>query len=179
MSPEVFSLRETFMQQQIMLCFNGPFTAGLIDEIGKALRNHLQSLAESSAAVSDVFSVYIEMTQNIRNYTLAHNLTDDAAISTIIVSRTSDGHYIVSAGNVVQPDDGRQLQEKIAELAVLDKAELKTRFKTQLRQPRTELEGRGAGLGLIDMARKASQPLVAELRPLDEQRAFFSLRVVL
>lgn len=179
MLPEIFSLRDTFMQQQIMLCFNGPFTAALIDEIGKALRNHLHDQNESSSAVTDVFSVYIEMTQNIRNYTIAKQLQDSAAISTIVVSRTSDAHYVVSAGNVVLIEDGEKLAGQVKALADLDKAALKALFKTQLRQPRESLSGPGAGLGLIDMARKASQTMTCDLRRLDEKTSFFSLRVVL
>jgi hypothetical protein len=55
---------------------------------------------------------------------------------------------------------------------------LKAAFKTQLRQPRSELSG-SAGLGLIDMARKASAPLQHFLQSLDNGRALFSLRVIL
>ena len=67
----------------------------------------------------------------------------------------------------------------IAALAKLDKNELKAAFKAQLRQPRDELSNNSAGLGLIDMARKASQPLICSLRPIDGEWSFFSLRVVL
>ncbi|KAF5033600.1 hypothetical protein DSECCO2_605040 [anaerobic digester metagenome] len=60
----------------------------------------------------------------------------------------------------------------------MDRAALKTLFKTQLRQPREALNG-SAGLGLIDMARKASSPLAATLRDIDSGRSFLSLRVML
>lgn len=177
--PDVFQLRQTFMQQQIMLCFNGPFTATLIDEIGKALRKHMQSLDESESAVSDVFSVYIEMTQNIRSYNGRVPLAGTAATSTIIVCRSDEGRYAVSAGNVVRREDGLRLQQRVNELSRLDKGELKTLFKSQLRLPREELAGNSAGLGLIDMARKASVPLACDLRDSDGDFSFFCLHVVL
>lgn len=53
-------------------CFNGPVTAPLIEEIGTALRKHMEGLEELPSAVADVFSVYIEMAQNIRRYAQAH-----------------------------------------------------------------------------------------------------------
>lgn len=170
---DVYSLREVFNRQKIMLCFNGPFTATLIEEIGKALRKHMEGLQESPSSVSDVFSVYIELTQNIRRYTVLNNLQEHAATSTIVVSHDEEGRHVVSAG------DGATLASRIASLAGMDKNELKAAFKAQLRQPRDELNNNSAGLGLIDMARKASQPLICSLRPIDGEWSFFSLRVVL
>ncbi|GEO80463.1 biofilm regulation protein kinase SiaB [Pararhodospirillum oryzae] len=174
---DLLALREIFQRDKIMLCFNGPITATLIEEIGTALRAHMERMEESRSAVSDVFSVYIEMTQNIRRYVHAH---DTLALETasLFVSRDEQGHYIVTAGNVVMPDDGAALMTRINTLAAMDKAELKAAFKAQLRQPRAELEG-SAGLGLIDMARKATRPLAATLSRLDERHCFFCLRVVL
>ncbi|MCE1244852.1 biofilm regulation protein kinase SiaB [Oryzomicrobium sp.] len=176
---DVYSLREVFNRQKIMLCFNGPFTATLIEEIGKALRKHMEGLQESPSSVSDVFSVYIELTQNIRRYTVLNNLQEHAATSTIVVSHDDEGRHVVSAGNVVRAGDGATLAARIASLAGMDKNELKAAFKAQLRQPRDELNNNSAGLGLIDMARKASQPLICSLRPIDGEWSFFSLRVVL
>lgn len=178
--PDIPKLREVFIAQEIMLCFNGLFTATLIDEIGKALRNHMQNNAESPTAITDVFSVYIEMTQNIRHYTMSMQLPGHLAISTIVVSRSQDGRYTVSAGNVVRIDDAERLSARIVSLNTLDKAALKAEFKKQLRQPRENLaENNGAGLGLIDMARKAVEPLWAEVSPIDGEYAFFSLRVII
>lgn len=176
-TPDLFDLREIFDQQQIMVCFNGPINAALIEEIGRALRDYLNHQQEQPSAVADIFAVYIEMTQNIRRYADQHPELTGAASAAIIVSR-EDGHYVVSAGNVVNPDDGRELLKRVDELAAMDRSELKAFFKAQLRQPREILNG-SAGLGLIDMARKASRPLVATVREMDGQRSFLSLRVVL
>lgn len=175
--PDLFALREVFDRDRIMLCFNGPITATLIEEIGTALRNYMQGMAASSSAVSDVFSVYIEMAQNIRRY--AQNNPDLSLESaSILVSRDPEDHYVVTAGNVVRRADGEALISRLDVLAQLDKNSLKAAFKAQLRQPRSELNG-SAGLGLIDIARKASAPLVGDLRSLGDSLSFFSLRVVL
>lgn len=176
-SPDLYELREIFDSQHIMVCFNGPINAALIEEIGRALRDYLNHQQETPSAVADIFAVYIEMTQNIRRYADMHSQLHGASSAAIIVSREG-GHYVVSAGNVVTAADGVALQSRVTELAAMDAAELKKQFKAQLRQPREYLQG-SAGLGLIDMARKASQPLSATLRSIDATRSFFSLRVVL
>lgn len=174
---DLYDLRETFDAQQIMVCFNGPINAALIEEIGRALRDYLNLQQEKPTAVSDIFSVYIEMTQNIRRYADAHSGLAGAANAVIVVSRDA-GRYVVSAGNVVAPADGEALSRRVAELAAMDAAGLKATFKAQLRQPRENV-GNSAGLGLIDIARKAAQPLDSALRAIDAERSFFSLRVVL
>ncbi|MBP9944071.1 MAG: SiaB family protein kinase [Desulfomicrobium sp.] len=176
-TPDLYDLREIFDRQRIMVCFNGPINAALIEEIGRALRDYLNHQQETPSAVADIFSVYIEMTQNIRRYADQHPDLTGASNAAIIVSR-EDEHYVISAGNVVAHDDGIALRTRVEGLTGLDRAALKALFKTQLRQPREGLNG-SAGLGLIDMARKATLPLSATVREIDAERSFLSLRVVL
>src|SRR5690606_8018028 len=64
----VLQLREIFERCNIILSFNGPISQSLIEELGQAIRNYLEAQTQTRQAVSDVFSVYIELTQNIRHY---------------------------------------------------------------------------------------------------------------
>ena len=65
---DLYNLREQFDASGMMMCFNGPFSHSIIEEIGTALRNHLAAENIARAAVLDVFAVYIELAQNVRNY---------------------------------------------------------------------------------------------------------------
>lgn len=176
---DLFAMRERFNDQQIMLCFNGPISRSLIEEIGNALRNYLSADHAHPSAAMDVFAVYIEMTQNISHYARVRGWTEQESGATVVVSRDADGHYVVSAGNLVEQADGEALIDAVNQLAGLDKAALKSAYKEQLRKPRDAEKTSGAGLGLIDIARKASQPLQASLRPVNGGRCFFSLCAVI
>ena len=178
-SIDLFSMRERFNSQQIMLCFNGPISRSLIEEIGNALRNYLSADHAHPSAAMDVFAVYIEMTQNISHYTRTQGWSEQESGATVVVSRDDDGHYVVSAGNIIVEGDGQRLLDAVESLAGLDKAQLKAAYKEQLRKPRDAEKSSGAGLGLIDIARKASQPLRARIQPMSEGRSFFSLRAVI
>jgi hypothetical protein len=175
---DLFSMRETFSRQQIMLCFNGPISRSLIEEIGNALRNYLCAADASPGSATDVFAVYIELTQNIRHYIRAKNWSDQDAEAIVVVSR-EDEHYVVSAGNLIDPDDGKRLLKLIDDLALLDKVQLKQRYKEQLRKPREQDQASGAGLGLIDIARKSSRAINATMRPLDDGRAFLCVSAII
>ncbi|AQZ94309.1 biofilm regulation protein kinase SiaB [Halopseudomonas phragmitis] len=176
---DLFAMRETFNRQQIMLCFNGPISRSLIEEIGNALRNYLAADHAHPSAAMDVFAVYIEMTQNIRHYTRDRGWSEQDASATVVVSRDDNGHYVVSSGNLIEAADGEVLVNSIEALGLLDKAQLKAAYKEQLRRPRDAEVSSGAGLGLIDIARKSSEPLKAALQPADNGKAFFSLRAVI
>lgn len=176
---DLFSLQQTYNQQRIMLCFNGPLTRSLIEEIGNALRNYMERENATASSAMDVFGAYIELTQNIRHYAARKGWDEAEASATVVIARDAEGRYVVSAGNVLDADDGTELEVRVRKLASMDKAQLKAEYKEQLRKPREEGATTGAGLGLIDLARKASEPLSCSLRTLDDGRAFFSMRVVM
>jgi hypothetical protein len=171
---DLFALQQRYSDQGILLCFNGPLSSSLIEEIGKALRNHMETQAVTPSSAMDVFGVYIELTQNIRHYFAEQAWPE--AVATVVIARDDAGHYLVSAGNRIQASDGRVLLERIASLGRMDRAALRAAYKEQLRAPRA---GSGAGLGLIDMARKANAPMRAALQEVPDGTAFFSLTVVI
>lgn len=176
--PNLYRLKDLLAEERILLCFNGPISRSLIEEIGNALKKYLQAESLTPVSAADVFAVYIELTQNIRHYSELSQLPD-SDVATVIVSQNADDRYVVSAGNLVYTKDGLSLIETLNELSPLDKVELKKRYKEQLRKPRDMNLKTGAGLGIIDIARKASQPLSAELQEVSLDTSFYSVRVEL
>jgi hypothetical protein len=80
---------------------------------------------------------------------------------------------------MIDAADGQHLLDRVEALGRLDKVELKSLYKEQLRKPREEGVVTGAGLGLIDIARKSSEPLQASLDELGGGKAFFTLRAII
>ena len=167
-------LQKFCSDQNILICLNGPNSQSLIEEIGKAMRQHIAIQTEASKAM-DVFSIYIEMSQNIRNYSLQHHYDAAASSATVIIASHPEGRYSVSAANLVEAADGQRLLERIQSLCQHDKDGLKQLYKLQLREEPHNSDG--AGLGLIEMARRSSAPLEASLEERSGGKAFFALRV--
>lgn len=177
---DLYALRNRLLETGTLLCFNGPISRSLLEEFGVALKRYLEADPNKSAEAMDVFSVYIEMTQNIRHYAQTRGHDDDNhATATVVISRTDGGRYAVSAGNLVELGHGRELVTRIEALACLDKAELKTAYKAQLRKPREPGAATSAGLGLLEIARRASAPMQATLSEQAGSEGFFSLSVVI
>lgn len=158
---DLLELRERLNAVNALISFNGPLTEGLIKDLGEAVRHYLEQDSGSRAQVMDVFSVFIEQTQNIRQYAVSR--AADAAeqrhlSSAICVISPDQGHYLVSSGNWVRREDASGLTAHLERLRGLDAEGLKRFYKEVLRAPVGE-GATTAGLGLIDMARKSRRPL--------------------
>lgn len=180
MSLDLYNLREQLGDAGALLTFSGSFSHSLIEELGMAMRRHLESDQVHRSAIMDVFSVFIEASQNIRNYT-NQSLTSEAQStmrSSIVVITRQQESYEVNAGNIIKNTDVATLQKRLEHLITLNKAELKELYKENLRKKR-EPQDLGAGLGLIEMARKASEPLGFNFTQVSASYSFFSIRVVI
>jgi hypothetical protein len=175
---DVFAWRMRFMAERILIAFNGPFSQSIIEEIGVAIRGHLSPTAGTPQIVMDVFASYIEMSQNISHYVARAEIPGDHRAATMVIRLRDDTHYDVMSGNVVRVGDGPALVARITALDTLSGAALKALYKEQLRKPRAAGEVSGAGLGLIDLARRAWVPPSCDLQPIDAEFLFFTLHIV-
>jgi len=176
---DLVELRDDLNERDILMIFSGPFSHSIIEELGNAVRNHLENAQLSRSAMMDVFAVYIEQAQNVRNYIRRWEQAPDGARivhSGIVVIARDGERYVISSGNLMAPADAAPLAARLEQLRALDKAGLKALQKERLRQPLNEENG--AGLGLIEMARKAVAPLQYALTTVDHY-VFFTLRVVI
>jgi len=84
----------------------------------------------------------------------------------------------VTSGNPMAKSDLPPLTALLDSLAKLDADGLKACYREQRRRPRED-GSPGAGLGLIDMARKSSRPLEYRVRDIDADTAYFHLTAVI
>lgn len=176
---DIQALRDIFARCHIVLSFNGPFSQSVIEELGEAIRRHLETQTQPQKRIVDVFSVYIEVTQNIRHYAEA-NGTDPADTArlnagTVLIAREGDDYAVVSS-NLVRKEHVAALSQRVENIIALDQAALKAAYKERLRAP-VEDGATGAGLGLMQLARKASRPLEYNFTEIDDRHSYFSLTV--
>lgn len=178
------SIVKEMNQLGVIISFNGSFTQSIIEEIGDAIRNYIEQdktedIGETKSY--DVFSIYIEQSQNIKNYFYKkvnydkENEFSKLAFESIIVIGKEKNYYYVCSGNIIDNADIKELKEKIEYVNSLNKDQLRKCYKEKLRNSRTN--DLGAGLGLIDMARKSSNTLKYLFIERDEYHSFFILRV--
>ncbi|HET7838443.1 MAG TPA: SiaB family protein kinase, partial [Rectinemataceae bacterium] len=98
---DIYGLRKSLIESDILICFNGPFSHSIIEEIGTAVRRYLESDAAPSSAMTDVFAVFVELAQNVQAYTSSLRGADGGAgldAGTLVIGRAGD-RYALSSGN--------------------------------------------------------------------------------
>lgn len=154
----------------IVMIYKGDFARDSIMPIIAILEEQMKALTEDSKSKS-FFLILVEMLQNISRH--AYDVVDRSGIFMI----TDNGGKIgVHAGNIVSTEDKRFLDEKIKELNGLDPLDLKKLYKTTLREGSFSEKG-GAGLGLIEVARKTSEPMIGRFDELGKDTHFFTYSV--
>jgi len=107
----LYGLRETLWKDNILLCFNGPISCSLIEEIGNALKKIIWNLNSCPlASVWTCLLAYIELTQNIRQLRDVHR-----NCPVRIRHRGSVSPFgmliVLRRGNCFRASDGRKLVE--------------------------------------------------------------------
>jgi len=170
----LYDLRDEFNKSGVMMCFNGPFCHSIIEEIGKAMRNHLAADNIAQASLMEVFAVYIELAQNVRNYLTLREITrPDVASSIITIGRRGEG-YVVSSGNAVLNADVEMLCSRIDEVNAMTRDEIKIQYRKQMRC-KVKPAALGAGLGFLDIAKRSTEKMTYSVRDLDTASKFFTL----
>lgn len=175
----ILKLRNNLNKYGVIMSFTGPFSQGVIEEIGDALRNYLQTKIDSRGEIFKVFSIFIEQTQNIKNY--AYQLPDKDIQEKILMSGVlnigfKDDKYFVSSGNLVKDEDVADLRDRLEKIQSYDRKELAQTYRKILRSKKDN-EGPGAGLGLIEMGRKASEEIKYNFEEVEDGYNFFTLTI--
>jgi len=174
------AFKQDFDRQGIIFSFSGYMSEGILFSLGEALRQKMTLDDTDVGTVKKVFSVFVEQAQNIIRYS-ADRVTVDPAkaadLSSGMVTIGSDqGRFYIVCANVVLSADEPRLRAKLERLQKMDKEQIKAYYKEQLREP-PEDQSKGATIGLIEIARRASEPIEFDFEQIDDQSYFFCMKV--
>lgn len=180
MNSKLTNIQKSLGSSGIITCFSGRFSQGLIEEIGEAVKNHMENEEKPKNAIYNVFSVFIEQSQNIKNYILSKEgsstYSNIVSSSIICIGKTENGYFIWS-GNMIENADIPHLHDKLNQVVNASKDELKKMYKEQMKKD-PEPGKNGAGIGVIDFARKASQPIEFSFEKINESFSFYEIKVI-
>lgn len=164
----------TNRDQHIVLSFMGVVTQELLVGYAKFIPQQ-PGLSENSRTI--LFGVFVELAQNILRYSAerAGAAGNERGIGLVLVSE-QETTFTVASGNLVTPAAADHLDAQLTAIAALDRDGLKALHRDRLRAdpPPGSL---GAGVGLIEVTRRAAAPLSWHLAPQADGRVFFSLSV--
>lgn len=159
-----------------LVIFSGPFSQGIIVELGTTLKQYLSSKTGKKRNNYSIFSIFIEQAQNLNEYLQSkqNNFSIYKKIfsSGIIIVTELDDQYTIISGNLIEKQDIFLLKSKLDKLNSLNQLEIKKLYKEILKDTSSK-----RGLGLIEIAKKSSSNLTYSFTDVSDELSFFSLEV--
>ncbi|WP_222424412.1 SiaB family protein kinase [Ruegeria atlantica] len=180
LASEVYELRANLRRQGVVFAYSGYVTEGILSGVGDALKQKLVSEDADTKTLRSVFAVFVEQMQNIIRYSVERLPTDgetevlDISYGIVTIGNEAGG-YVVHAGNLILLSDVDNMRGRLSELRGMNREELRAAYKDQLRAE-TDTVSNSAGIGLIEIARRASKPIEFDFMRIDDQHAFFALK---
>ncbi len=177
---ELSSLRSTMQDKGVMFCFSGFMTESILTGIASAVRQKLEVEDADRKTVMGLFSIFVELVQNVIRYSAEKDGVEegdkliDLRYGVITVGRRDDS-YFVSCGNMISNKDVDRLSTGLQKILELDRDGLKALYKEVLKGPTPETS-KGAGVGFIEIARRAPNGFEYGFEKVDDERTFFAVR---
>lgn len=159
----------------LLLSHYGEFNSNRIESLLRIAEQAVIECGEKRRVMKRVCSVIIENLQNISIHGARND--DDKRHSFITLAYDGKG-FSVMTGNLILSSEAADLDKKINLLNGLDAKELRKQYVETLCNEDFSAKG-GAGLGLLTIAKKTSQPIKHEIWSIDPRLSYFTIQVII
>lgn len=176
---DIYKYYSEMENNNILLAYKGEITSKVLTSLLDIVEQKLDSLSEAVKIKKTMFNVLVECLQNLYHHAEEFSLMEIPSSKynhVMIMIRKDLDEYTIMTGNYILSSKVGTLKAKIDKVNSLNKEELRMYGSKVLAYDGFSEKG-GAGLGLIDMARKTGQKLGYEFFPINEQFAFFNLNL--
>lgn len=174
-----FKFSQLLLRDEFVLSYSGYVSEDILLAVGDTLRERLEDHARDGAQIRNVFSIFVELMQNIIRYGVEGPQPgpEDGEKPSfgIVMVAENDGSMDVIAGNYVTSSEADQLVERVNLLQSQTPEELRQMYRERLKRSPDE-RSKGASLGLIEIARRSTLPIVCETMPADDGLRFFMIK---
>jgi len=139
----------------VFLTYGGYFTQSLIVAMTEALEKEAEKSLLSMTLANNIFVVFIELSQNLMNYTKQVEKEFDTK-GLILVGKNEKEGYFVYSQNVVKKSDAEKIKKILEYITGLSKDELKKIYR-KLRREERALHQKGGGIGFYEIAKKSKR----------------------
>lgn len=172
-------------KNDVNIFYGGPIWSEGVEGIANTLKKRLEFDRLPLSASQAVFSVFVEQMNNMLMYSEEKQHFTGPEEKNLDVSKgifilgAQNKTYFLQSGNVMKSENVNLIKERIDYLNTLDKTELRKYYREQMKRENANPESRGAGLGFIEIARRASSKIEYCFTPFGEGLTFFSMFVTI
>lgn len=158
-----------------MLVYQGEFNQDIMKSVLTMTERNLDYFGEDVSVKRKIFNVMVECLQNICKHA---EHADPKIREAIFMIGMDQNAYFVTTGNHIANEHVSDLKRRLDEVNQLDKEGLKQRYKMLVSNDKGLSEKGGAGLGLIDLARKSGEKLFYDFSAVNHSNtSFYSLLI--
>ena len=180
-APDIYKAYQTMERDNIILSFKGQITKELLSSVYQIMESRLEALDEDNRTKKKVYNILVESLQNIYHHMdmlRQESEGDDSGMkdAMFMIVRGEGGFYYIHTGNFILNTKCDLLKSRIDQINGMSAEELRTHYVDRLSTSELSEKG-GAGLGIIDIARKSGNKLGYKFNLVNEKYSFFSLIV--
>lgn len=185
----VMDFTKIMTDQKIILSYDGVVSQDIVKAFTSLTERKLDIIEADKKVKKNVFHIMVEYLQNIVKHTDDYKeyVADESEVdaentsiseshmkSGIFIVGKDDHRYFVTSGNLILNSKISILKYALDNLNLMDLDGLNELYKYKLRDTSISSRG-GAGLGFIDIARKAQTPFAYHFEPVNDMYSFFVL----
>ncbi len=163
-------VRDIMMEDRLMFVYRGVVTNQNSEALLLLLEKEMEQSEFGFVGRKRLFMFVLESLQNVSRHS---NGDSHDVMSLVVYSKLDDG-YTVTTANVIDRKDEKDLREQLNLLNKLEAKEIRKLYREKLSSTDFSMKG-GAGLGLIEMAKKTGNKLDFDFIPIDDKSLYFVL----
>lgn len=159
-----------------MISFRGEVNSDIITMILQVAENKLDIVDEKGLVRKKIFNILVECLQNLYHHA-EHDLSGEGLPETrpaMLEVSHDDQFYYILIGNFIYNKNIENVKGRIDRINAFTKDELRAYYKEILDNDQISAKG-GAGLGMIDIARKSGEKLEIAFDPVNDVVSFYSM----
>ncbi len=170
-----FDFHRLMQQYQIMMIYAGEFSQSLTRTLLAFTEKKFSMENLEDIVRRKIFNIMVELLQNISKNAL-DNDQEPTEFSPVFMIGEREDSYLLISSNKMDNDHIPSLKKRIDEVNSLDQPGLKKLYK-QVRMNSAFSAAGGAGIGIIDMARKSNHKILFDFSRIDHRSSMFSIQI--
>ena len=140
----------------VFLSYGGILSQDLISNMTEALEKEAEVNNVSLSASTNIFTIFVELSQNMMNYSKSKNEADeefDPKGLVLVGYNKEDNSYYVLSRNVLDTTDKDKMLPKLEEIKSMSRDEIKKKYR-ELRRSGLDKHNKGAGIGFLEISKR-------------------------
>lgn len=165
---QAVDIRNSLRANRVIMAYNGAVSDELMVTLAELLKTRLLSHDDPKRSKL-VFSVFMEAVQNL----IWHGRDRESPTGMIMIAEDDDGVCVI-CGNRISRAQSTELGQQLQHLQNADKDTIRQLYREGMSRS-SQHEGPGAGLGLLEIVRRAVSPISFTFVDVDSDSVDFIL----